>query len=334
MSDPTSDRIDSSELNFSCFFHYEADAILHRIMNPPGNIEDDKETAPMVRYHNDAKYNIYGALECDLLDMQFRPFQIDMVTLTAIEAEDLAISDCAIEEEIIVDDTTRQPIHTTTIPPETTTPLFNITIPSLNITLPPWFTTTPSQETTTPSQDRCHDLYILMCFAAAQVVIGSVQMFAYIIDRVISNNNVIEIEVVPEGVPANDKNDKTIDASNSALTVLGLLSWIAGIIMITIYSNAEDSGTSLPNMTPERFYNSFKTVVVLNTVLFTYGILFILTITGIVVFKFIFKGKRCKTLSTLIFSAIVMGIATIFYGCIAFYGWPHTHDGYCLIPNQ
>ena len=159
-------------------------------------------------------------------------------------------------------------------------------------------------------------------------------MLAYIIDRIESNKKLRKIEVQPEGVPAKDKTVGTNDASYSAMSILGILSWIAGIIMITIYTNSEDSGTSLPNMTPERFYNSFKTVVVLNTVLFTYGILFIFTITGVFVYSRISKNKELLTSFNFIFSVCVTGIATIFYGCIVFYGWPHTHDGYCLIPNQ
>ena len=51
----------------------------------------------------------------------------------------------------------------------------------------------------------------------------------------------------------------------------------------------------------------------------------ICTMAGIFVFKFIFQKERCKTLFVFIFSAIIMGIATTFYGCIAFYGWPYVH---------
>merc|ERR1719317_1644028 len=81
-------------------------------------------------------------------------------------------------------------------------------------------------------------------------------------------------------------------------------------------------------MTPERFYNSFQAAVILNVVLFAFGLLFIVTMTGIFVFSFIFRKGRLGTLFTFIFSVIVMGIAVSFYGCIAFYGWPYVH-GHC-----
>merc|ERR1712235_103240 len=167
--------------------------------------------------------------------------------------------------------------------------------------------------------DPCNDLYILMCFAAAQVAVGSVQILSCVIGRLKGKGNKVgEAEVDVDGT-------NTDDASNGGMTVLGVLSWIAGIIMLTIYTSAETFGTSLPNMTPERFYNSFQAAVILNVVLFAFGLLFIVTMTGIFVLQFIFRKGRLTTLFTFIFSVIVMGIAVSFYGCIAFYGWPYVH---------
>ena len=170
-----------------------------------------------------------------------------------------------------------------------------------------------------PALDPCNDLYILMCFAAAQVAVGSVQILSCVIGRLKGNGNKVgDAEVDVDGT-------NTDNASNGGMTVLGVLSWIAGIIMLTIYTSAETFGTSLPNMTPERFYNSFQAAVILNVVLFAFGLLFIVTMTGIFVFSFIFRKGRLGTLFTFIFSVIVMGIAVSFYGCIAFYGWPYVH---------
>ena len=172
--------------------------------------------------------------------------------------------------------------------------------------------------------DPCNDLYILMCFAAAQVAVGSVQILSCLFGKLKKG------KVADEGVTGNE-DDKTDDASNGGMTILGVLSWIAGIIMLTIYTSAETFGTSLPNASPdgERFYNSFKAAVIMNVTLFAFGLLFILTLAGIFVFRFIFKNERCKTLFIFIFHVIVMGIATSFYGCIAYYGWPYVH-GSCL----
>jgi len=169
-----------------------------------------------------------------------------------------------------------------------------------------------------PQLDPCNDLYILMCFAAAQVAVGSVQILSCLIGKMKGKSKVGDAEADVEGTG-------TDDASNGGMTVLGVLSWIAGIIMLTIYTSAETFGTSLPNMTPERFYNSFQAAVILNVVLFAFGLLFIVTMTGIFVFSFIFKKGRLGTLFTFIFSVIVMGIAVAFYGCIAFYGLPYAH---------
>ena len=170
-----------------------------------------------------------------------------------------------------------------------------------------------------PALDPCNDLYILMCFAAAQVAVGSVQILSCLIGKMKGKGNKVgEAEADVEGTG-------TDDASNGGMTVLGVLSWIAGIIMLTIYTSAETFGTSLPNATEERFYNSFAAAVILNIVLFAFGLLFIVTMTGIFVFTFIFKKGRLGTLFTFIFSVIVMGIAVAFYGCIAFYGWPYVH---------
>merc|ERR1712126_750140 len=163
-----------------------------------------------------------------------------------------------------------------------------------------------------PQLDPCNDLYILMCFAAAQVAVGSVQILSCLIGKMKGKSKVGDAEADVEGTG-------TDDASNGGMTVLGVLSWIAGIIMLTIYTSAETFGTSLPNMTPERFYNSFQAAVILNVVLFAFGLLFIVTMTGIFVFSFIFKKGRLGTLFTFTFSVIVMGIA------VAFYGWPYAH---------
>jgi len=171
--------------------------------------------------------------------------------------------------------------------------------------------------------DPCNDLYMLMCFAAAQVAVGSVQILSCVIGK-IKNKKKVE----PEG-KSDVEGTGSDDASNGGMTVLGVLSWIAGIIMLSIYTSAETFKTTLPNADSLRFFNSFKAAVILNVVLFSFGLLFIATITGIFVFTFIFKKGRLGTLFTFIFSVIVMGIATSFYGCIAFYGWPYVH-GSCV----
>merc|ERR1712131_63756 len=171
--------------------------------------------------------------------------------------------------------------------------------------------------------DPCNDLYILMCFAAAQVAVGSAQILSCVIGKIKNKN-----KVDPEG-KSDVEGTGTDDGSNGGMTVLGVLSWIAGIIMLSIYTSAETFQTTLPNADSVRFFNSFKAAVILNVVLFSFGLLFIATITGIFVFSFIFKKGRLGTLFTFIFSVIVMGIATSFYGCIAFYGWPYVH-GSCV----
>merc|ERR1712235_209766 len=102
--------------------------------------------------------------------------------------------------------------------------------------------------------DPCNDLYMLMCFAAAQVAVGSVQILSCVIGKIKNKN-----KVDPEG-KSDVEGTGTDDASNGGMTVLGVLSWIAGIIMLSIYTSAETFKTSLPNVSPdgERFYNSFK----------------------------------------------------------------------------
>jgi len=166
--------------------------------------------------------------------------------------------------------------------------------------------------------DPCHDLYILMCFAAAQVAVGSVQILSSLIGRIKGKSKVGEAEADVDGTD-------TSTASNGGVSILGVLSWIAGIIMITIYTHAEAFGTNLGNTSSIRFYNSFVAAVWMNVVLFALGLLFIVTLTGIFVFSFIFRKGRLTTLFTFIFSVIVMAIATTFYGCIAYYGWPYIH---------
>ena len=134
--------------------------------------------------------------------------------------------------------------------------------------------------------DPCNDLYMLMCFAAAQVTVGSLQILACLVGR-LKKNKVEPGSSEDGGAKTEVEGTGGDDASNGGMTVLGVLSWIAGIIMLTIYGSAETFGTGLPNMESERFYNSFKAAVILNVVLFTFGLLFLVTITGIFVFQFI-----------------------------------------------
>merc|ERR1712131_292144 len=109
--------------------------------------------------------------------------------------------------------------------------------------------------------DPCNDLYILMCFAAAQVAVGAVQILSCVIGRLKGKGSkVSDAEADIEGTG-------TDDASNGGMTVLGVLSWIAGIIMLTIYTSAETFKTTLPNADSLRFFNSFKAAVILNVVL-------------------------------------------------------------------
>ena len=71
-----------------------------------------------------------------------------------------------------------------------------------------------------------------------------------------------------------------------------LLSWIAGIIVITIYTHTDAFMTDLSNASPERFYNSFEGAVWLNVSLAILGPLFIAIIIPIFICCLVIKKNR------------------------------------------
>ena len=193
-----------------------------------------------------------------------------------------------------------------------------------------------------PLLDPCNDLYILMCFAAVQVAIGTLQIisnpyvsgksFFKVISCLSTSFPLLKLlklivkrnrnKIGNSEIADDDEDD---DKLVNGMGVLGAISWIAGIIMLIIYTNTETFGTSLPNIDSERFYNSFKAAVILNLVLFVIGLLVVLLITVIFVFAFIFGDGRCETLLIFIIGLIILGCPTSFFGCIIFYGWPYSH---------
>merc|ERR1712136_264925 len=54
------------------------------------------------------------SLECNLLDQQFRQFQLDMLTLKAFKAEKLALNDCSVEQSVITTPVPTSPMPETT----------------------------------------------------------------------------------------------------------------------------------------------------------------------------------------------------------------------------
>ena len=101
------------------------------------------------------------------------------------------------------------------------------------------------------------------------------------------------------------------------MTVFGALSWIAGVIMLTICTNVETFGTSLPNMDSERFYNSFRVAVILNLALFVFGLLCLLF--------FVLYSLYTFDLAFFFIFLFLGGCPVTFFGCITFYGWPYIH---------
>ena len=129
--------------------------------------------------------------------------------------------------------------------------------------------------------------------------------------------------VSPSG---NDEEDEQIDdASNGSITVFGLLSWIAGIIIIIVYSKLDDE----TNGNSETLFNSFRAAIIMDMTLFALGLFIIVSMTLAAVWRILFRKKRFKTLFMFIFGLIIMTLATGFYASIAFIGWKYvTGDCY------
>ena len=129
--------------------------------------------------------------------------------------------------------------------------------------------------------------------------------------------------VSPSG---NDEEDKQIDdTSNGSITVFGLLSWIAGIIIIIVYCKLDDE----TNGNSETLFNSFRAAIIMDMTLFALGLFIIVSMTLAAVWRILFRKKRFKTLFMFIFGLIIMTLATGFYAAIAFVGWKYvTGDCY------
>ena len=99
----------SNLLHFYCEFIYEADAILHSLWRD----EDWRD-------ENYLKNNHEKSIECQLhvFDLQFRPFQIDMVDLQILNGHMLKISDCDVEYSLVT--TPGPPLPTSPVPDQTT----------------------------------------------------------------------------------------------------------------------------------------------------------------------------------------------------------------------
>ena len=96
----------SNLLHFYCEFIYEADAILHSLWRD----EDWRDENYLKNNHE--------KIECQLFDLQFRPFQIDMVDLQILNGHFLKISDCDVEYSLVT--TPGPPLPTSPIPDQTT----------------------------------------------------------------------------------------------------------------------------------------------------------------------------------------------------------------------
>merc|ERR1719471_2776640 len=98
---------------FFCKYVYESDALLHNYLNQIENDQDDGT------YDNADIEDI----ECDLLELQFRDFQLWPVKLTALEKETLKFNKCVSETPLITTPAPPQPTGDgqTTPPPEPAT---------------------------------------------------------------------------------------------------------------------------------------------------------------------------------------------------------------------
>jgi len=98
---------------FVCEYQYEADAIVHNIVDE----EEEEEEANGDDASYDAEYD-YTNIECKLLNLQFRDFQVETVKLEALEKEGLKVSQCIIEDSVIP--TPEPPAPTQPVPEVTT----------------------------------------------------------------------------------------------------------------------------------------------------------------------------------------------------------------------
>merc|ERR1711935_580369 len=166
--------------------------------------------------------------------------------------------------------------------------------------------------------DVCHDVYLLMCFAAAQVAVGSVQMLSFLVGKLTRKNKVSSVEAEVDGTEIET-------ASNGSITIFGVLSWIAGIIIITVYCKLDDES----NGNSEVLFNSFRAAIIMDMTLFALGLLVIVMLTCATVWKILFRKNRIRTLCGFIFGLVIMALATGFYAAIAFVGWKYvTGDCY------
>merc|ERR1711935_357835 len=166
--------------------------------------------------------------------------------------------------------------------------------------------------------DVCHDVYLLICFAAAQVAVGSVQMLSFLVGKLTRKNKVSSVEAEADGTEIET-------ASNGSITIFGVLSWIAGIIIITVYCKLDDES----NGNSEVLFNSFRAAIIMDMTLFALGLLVIVMLTCATVWKILFRKNRIRTLCGFIFGLVIMVLATGFYAAIAFVGWKYvTGDCY------
>ena len=126
--------------------------------------------------------------------------------------------------------------------------------------------------------------------------------------------------VVLVGVSEVDADGEEIEtASNGSITVFGVLSWIAGLIMIIVYCRLDDES----NGNSEVLFNSFRAAIIMDMTLFSLGLITIVGLTCATVYKVVFRKNRIRTLCTFIFGLVIMSAATAFYGASAFIGWPY-----------
>jgi len=170
--------------------------------------------------------------------------------------------------------------------------------------------------------DVCGDMFILMCLAATQVAIGSLQILSALIGRIGRKK-----QVSPSAVESSD-NEKSDDGFNGGMSILGILSWISGVITIVVYCKLDDE----TNGDSETLYNSFRVAVIMNLVLFGLALLTVVTVLAIGVFRILFRKQRIRTIFTLLFGLIITGMAAGFYGASGLIGLQYvTGDCYDAI---
>ena len=72
------------EIDFFCDYVYESDAILFNVLNGHYDIEQ-----------------LDDSVECKLLELQFRDFQLEMVYLSVLEIDGLKLTNCVTESSLI-----------------------------------------------------------------------------------------------------------------------------------------------------------------------------------------------------------------------------------------